>query len=131
MGAIPVIWPLDIVRGRGVVAMAIPRVLVVSEQQLVSQGLKLIIENAGSAEVVTAQDEATAASLMADLTPRIVVVDRDAIDDNPDRAHFDEEYPDKLVLISSTDDRMVVYSREKVDSATLENLLETIRENED
>jgi len=111
--------------------MAIPRVLVVSEQQLVSQGLKLIIENAGSAEVVTAHDEATAASLMADLTPRIVVVDRDAIEENPDRAHFDEDYPDKLVLISSTDDRMVVYSREKVDSATLENLLETIRENED
>ena len=106
--------------------MAIPRILVVSEQQLVSQGLKLIIEKAGSAEVLTAEDEATAASIMSDLTPRIVVIDRDALDDNPDRAHFDEDYPDKLVLISSTDDRMVVYSREKVDSATLENLLNTI-----
>ena len=106
--------------------MAIPRILVVSVQQLVSQGLKLIIEKAGSAEVLTAEDEATAASIMSDLTPRIVVIDRDALDDNPDRAHFDEDYPDKLVLISSTDDRMVVYSREKVDSATLENLLNTI-----
>ncbi len=110
--------------------MAIPRILVVSEQQLVSQGLKLMIENAGSAEVVIAEDEATAASLMADLTPRIVVVDRDAIADNPDRDHFDEDYPDKIVLISSNDDRMVVYSREKIGSATLENLLETIRENQ-
>lgn len=106
--------------------MAIPRILVVSEQQLVSQGLKLIIEKAGSAEVLTAEDEATATSIMSDLTPRIVVIDRDALEDNPYRAHFDEDYPDKLVLISSTDDRMVVYSREKVDSATLENLLNTI-----
>ena len=111
--------------------MAIPRVLVVSEQQLVSQGLKLMIENAGSAEVVTASDEATAANLISNLTPRIVVVDRDALEDNPNRVLFDEDYPDKLVLISSTDERMVVYSREKVDSATLENLLQTIRENED
>jgi len=106
--------------------MAIPRVLVVSEQQLVSQGLKLIIEKAGSAEVLTAHDEATAASIMSDLTPRIVVIDRDSLEDHPERAHFDADYPDKLVLISSTDDRMVVYSREKVDSATLENLLNTI-----
>jgi len=111
--------------------MAIPCVLVVSEHQLVSQGLKLMIENAGSAEVVTAPDEATAASIMANLTPRIVVVDRDAVEGNPDRAHFNEGYPDKLVLISSNDDRMVVYSREKIDSATLENLLKTIRENQD
>ncbi len=128
MGAILITQELDIVKARGAINMSMPRVLVVSEQQLVSQGLKLIIENAGSAEVVTAEDEATAASLMADLTPRIVVVDRDAIEENPDRSHFDEDYPDKIVLISSNDDRMVVYLREKIDSATLENLLETIRE---
>lgn len=109
--------------------MTIPRVLVVSEQQLITQGLKLIIESAGSGEVVTAEDEATAASLMSNWTPRIVVVDRDNLEDDPDRIHFDEDYPDKLVLISGTDDRMVVYSREKIDSATLENLLQTIRDN--
>ena len=111
--------------------MAIPRVLVVSEQQLISQGLKLIIESAGSAEVVTAPDEATAVSMMSDLTPSIVVVDRESIEDDPDRVHFDEDYPDKLVLLSSNDDRMVVYSRQKVDPATLENLLDIIRGEQD
>lgn len=111
--------------------MAVPRVLVVSEQQLVSQGLKLILEDAGSAEVFTASDEATAASMVADMSPRIVVFDRDDLEEARDRLLSEEDYPDKIVIIDSSHEKMVVYSRRKVDPATLENLLGTIRESQE
>ncbi|MFO8011303.1 MAG: hypothetical protein R6U89_10915 [Dehalococcoidia bacterium] len=111
--------------------MVVPRILVISEQQLLSQGLKLIIEGTGPAEVITAPDEATGAGMIADLTPRIVVVDRDAAEEGQGRSMSEEDYPDKVVIIgSSSDEKMVVYSRQKVNQATLENLLDTIRENQ-
>ncbi len=111
--------------------MDVPRVLVISEQQLVSQGLKLIIENAGSGEVVTAPNEATAAIMMADVNPRIVVFDRDAIDEAQDKFKSEEDYPDRIVIIDSSHEKMVVYARSKVDAATLENLLGNIRGNQE
>ena len=112
------------------IAMNTQRVLVVSGQPLISQGLKLIIEGAVSTEVTTVSDEKLAADLMAELTPGVVVVDRTEADETDlDCILFGQDYPAKLVVISPNDDRMVVYSREKVHSATMENLLDTIRGN--
>jgi len=108
--------------------MSVQRVLVLSEQPVVSQGLKLIIENAGSAEVAIAPDEATAASLISKLTPSIIVVDREDTAMDIDHPLLNEEYPSKLVILSPNDDRMIVYSRQDVHEATLENLLSAIRE---
>ncbi len=113
------------------IAMSTQRVLVVSGQPLISQGLKLIIEEAVSTEVTTASDEKVAANLMTELAPGVVVVDRTEVDETDlDCILFGQDYPAKLVVISPNDDRMVVYSREKVNSATMENLLDTIREND-
>lgn len=114
--------------GGGGSSMSIQRVLVLSEQPVVSQGLKLIIENAGSAEVSIASDEATAASLISQLTPSIIVVDREDSDMDGDHPMLNDEYPSKLVVLSPNDDRMIVYSRQDVHEATLENLLGAIQE---
>ena len=112
--------------------MSTQHVLVISGQPLISQGLKLIIEEKGASEVTTVPDERTAARLIPELAPGVVVMDRsEAGETDLDRILFRQDYPAKLVIISPDDDRMVVYSREKVDSATLENLLETIRKNQD
>ena len=108
--------------------MSVQRVLVLSEQPVVSQGLKLIIENAGSAEVAIAPDEATAASLISKLTPSIIVVDREDTEMGSDHPMLNDEYPSKLVVLSPNDDRMIVYSRQDVHEATLENLLGAIQE---
>lgn len=110
--------------------MNVQRVLVVSEQPIVSQGLKLIIEGAGPVEVVTAPDEAAAADLIAKLTPSVIVVDREEKEVDPDRPASHEDYPQRLVLLSPNDDRLIVYSREEVHAATLENLLDAIRESQ-
>lgn len=110
--------------------MSVQRVLVLSEQPVVSQGLKLIIENAGSAEVAIAPDEATAASLISKLTPSIIVIDREDTAIDIDHPLLNEEYPSKLVILSPNDDRMVVYSRQDVHQATLENLLDAIHKDD-
>ena len=108
--------------------MSVQRVLVLSEQPLISQGLKLIIENSGSAEVAIAPDDATAASLISKLTPSIIVVDREDTEIGIDLSLPKEDYPSKLVLLSPNDDRMIVYSRQDVHEATLENLLDAIQQ---
>lgn len=110
--------------------MSSQRVLVVSEQPVVSQGLKLIIESAGAAEVAIASDEATASSLVSKLIPSIVVVDREEDEVDEPRSFLGNDYPVKLVLLSPSDDRMVVYSRQEVNKATLENLLNAIRKDD-
>ncbi len=109
--------------------MSVQRVLVLSEQPVVSQGLKLIIENAGSAEVAIAHDEATAASLISELTPSIIVVDREDTEMDFDHPLLNTEYPSKLVLLCPNDDRMIVYSRQDA-HYTLENLLDAIHEDD-
>lgn len=104
------------------------RVLVVSGQELVSQGLKLIIERSGETEVATAADESTAVDLIRELAPDIVVVDREEREGEETENPLERDYPDKVVVLTPGDDRMVVYSRQEVNSATLENLLGAIGE---
>ncbi len=108
--------------------MSAKRVMVVSGQPLISEGLKLIIEESGVTQVAVVSDQSSVAGMMAKLAPNVIVVDRTELDDS--EIDSNNDYPSKVVVISPNDDRMIVYSRQKVDTASLENLLATIQENE-
>lgn len=114
-------------QGEGAMKMTSRRVLVVSGKPLVLQGLKLIIERSGSTEVSTAADESAAADIIRELAPDILVLDREDREDSDEApSPADEEYPDKVVVINANEDRIVVYCRQQIDSATLANLLGVI-----
>jgi len=92
--------------------------------------LKLIIEEAMPAVVTTVPDGVSAARLMAEFTPSVIVIDR------PDTAAVDlnfffqhEDYPVKVVVIGWNDDKIAVYSRPTVQPATIRNLIKVIRKN--
>ena len=105
------------------------QVVIVSSREVFCKGLKLMIEEQELARVTTVADEGSAADVVAKLVPGIVIVDR------PDTKAVDLDYffqrgdhPVKVVVIGWDNNQMAVYSRQMVEEATLQNLLEVIRE---
>lgn len=105
------------------------RILVVSGRPLLCEGLKLIIEEAALATVTTAPDEVSAARLVAEFAPGVIVIDR------PDTGAADlnylfqhQDYPVKVIVIGWNDDKIAAYSRQALQTATLQNLIKVIRE---
>jgi DNA-binding NarL/FixJ family response regulator len=102
---------------------------VVSPSPLLREGLKLIIEESIPVSVTVAAGDASAACLTVELAPSVIVVDR------PDTRALDldelfqhQGYPVKVVIIGWDDNRMAVYSRSEVETATLGNLIRLIEE---
>ena len=105
------------------------RILVVSSHPLLREGLKLIIEEATSATVTTADNEVSAVYLASELTPSVIVIDHsDTKASNLDSLFQHQGYPVRVVVIGRNDNMIAVYSRSKLRTATLQNFIKLIRE---
>ncbi|MFC1916145.1 hypothetical protein ACFLW4_05590 [Chloroflexota bacterium] len=103
-------------------------ILIVSEQPLLRDVLKLTVEKAGLMTVATASDEISAARLASELAPSVIVLDRpDTRATDLDSFFQGEDYSIKVVVIGCNDDKIAVYSRSTGRTATLQNLIKAIK----
>ena len=102
----------------------------VSSCPLLREGLKLIIEEATSASVTTATDDVSAIHLASEITPTVIVVGRpDTKASGLDSLFQHQGYPTKVVIIGRDDNRIAIYSRSEVETATLKDLIKSIEGN--
>jgi DNA-binding NarL/FixJ family response regulator len=106
----------------------IERILVISPSPLLREGLKLIIEESIPASVTMADDGVSAARLVVELAPSVIVVDRpDTKASDLDRLFQAQGFPSKVVIIGWDENKIAVYSRSEVETATLGNLITLLR----
>ena len=106
------------------------RILVVSERPVLREALKQAIEEWGWTTVITAPDEHTAARLVAELAPTTIVIDRPDIGVEGLGYLFQyQEQVVKVIVIGWSDDKIAVYSRQAVQTATWQNLIEVMSGN--
>ena len=100
-------------------------ILIVSARPVLRNALKRIIEEAGWTAVITASNERSAAHLVAEIAPTTIVIDHPDI--GVEHLGYLFQHQDQavnIVVIGWNDNRMVVYSRSAVHTATLGNLIE-------
>jgi len=104
-------------------------ILIISERPLFCEALKRLIEEETGAEVITAPDEESGESIAAEAGPSIIVIDRPHTKAD-DVVYFlrTQDKPAKVLVIGWSDDKLAIYSRRTVLSATVQNLIEVIRE---
>lgn len=79
--------------------------------------------------VTTAPNEVSAGSLVAEFNPSVIVIDRTDTE-AADALSFcfqHKDYPVKVVVVGWNDDKIAVYSRARVQPATIQNLIRAIQ----
>ena len=104
-------------------------VLVISKKPLLCEGLKKLIEEGGLAKVVVASDDEAALSLITEAQPDLIVTERPNTKVNG-AMYFGnaEDKPSRVVVLGWNDDKLAVYSRERVLPATTQHFIEVVRE---
>ena len=103
------------------------RVLIISKKPLLREGWKMVIDETAAVTVTTAPNKEELTNLVAEFAPSITIVDQldtEAID--LDQLFSHQDYPGKVILVGLNDDQMVIYSRERIQPATVENLNKAI-----
>jgi len=104
-------------------------VLVFSERPVFREGLKRLVEEAGLGTVITASDEESTKSRMAEVAPDVIVIDRpEARADELTYFLLRENEQAKVVVYGWNDNKLAIYSCRHALPATLENLIKVIRE---
>ena len=88
----------------------------------------MLIEKAVVSKVSTAPNEVSAAPLIAEFAPSVIITDRTDTE-TADRLSFyfqHKDYAVKVVVVGWNDDKIAVYSRDMVQPATIENLAKAI-----
>ena len=104
-------------------------VLVISKKPLLREGLKRLIEERGLATVVVAPDDETALSVITEADPDLIVTECPNI--KPSEALYfgnSEDKPTKVIVLGWDDDKLAVYSRERVLPATMQHFIGVVRE---
>ena len=106
-------------------------ILVISEKPIYRQVLKHLIEEASGAQVVTAANEESARHFIAELAPRTIILDSpdsevsnlDCLFENPEKAV-------DVIVLGWKDNKLAIYSREVMESATSQNLFQALNRQE-
>jgi len=78
--------------------------------------------------VTIASNEASAPQLSSELAPGVIVIDRpDTKATSLDFFFQHQDYPVRVVVVGWNDDKIAVYSRSTVQTATLRNLIKGIK----
>lgn len=102
--------------------------LVISNQPLHRDGLRLIVQQATSMTVTTAPNTSSGVRLATRFKPAVIVIDAKQIDAAVPLPLLERADSDvTVVAIDWEADRMVIYSRSAVLPATLDNLFEALR----
>lgn len=112
------------------VSSKITRVLIVSGHPLFRQGLQRLLSGQAGVEVIgVAADGEEARRLIADLRPHTVIIDQEdsTLSGQDVLSYFHEGSELQLILLTLAEETMVIYRRQEVSRATLEELVNAIQ----
>ncbi len=102
--------------------------LVISNQPLQRDGLRLIVQQATSMTVTTATNTSSGVRLATKLKPAVIIIDAKRIDAAVPLPFLERADGDvTVVAINWKADSMVIYSRTARLSATLDNLFKALK----
>lgn len=105
-------------------------VLVISERPILCHGLKHIIEKSLPAAVTTVDSCEAATKYINAFSPGLIVLARPNVSPGSIEALLQKDSDTvKLVVVGWEDDKIALYYRSRVRNATVQNLIEVIKEN--
>ncbi len=117
-------------RRNGLVSSNATRVLIVSGHPLFRQGLQRLLSGQAGLDVIgVAVNGEEARQLIADLQPHTVIIDQDnsTLSDHDFLSYLREGTDLQLILLTLAEETMVIYRRQEVSRATLEELVSAIQ----
>jgi len=101
--------------------------VVISKRPLLCEGLRCLINEVADASLIIAPDEETAELLCTGLVPDMVIIDRPSVRANEQTClSMASGKPTKVIVLGWDDNKLAVYSCERVMTATVQNLLKEI-----
>ena len=105
----------------------VKRILVVSKNSILAEGVKLLVGEAVSCIFKTALNNRQATHLINEFKPETVILDRPKVSvKGLDNVFLSDEFSSKVIVIGWGDDKLAVYTRQGAKDATVQNLIEAI-----